>query len=348
MSLKKPMVEISFDVAGLTPFLLSLLAIIVITSILYKSRMSTTYASGLFFIAFLALIADHLVENYADEYSLDEQSTYIAGMVVTVVIFTHLFNSRTIKPLKHVIQQTNKMADGDFEEDDKRLSGSGEAKSLLSANRVLSNRFKSIVGNIKNSSENLASSAEELAASSEEVAATTEEVTGTIQTIAEGAAEQVKRLEDVSRVLNSMTNVIEESIRQIGTTAKITLDLADQTNLVSLNAAIEAAKAGIQGQGFQVVADHVRQLSIESKNASTSVTEITNRISERMRDSVYEIITAVEKIATVAENTAASSEEAAAAAEEQAASLQEITRQAQRLAELSETSEKSVSELMVN
>ncbi|MHA2276471.1 MAG: methyl-accepting chemotaxis protein [Candidatus Kariarchaeaceae archaeon] len=240
------------------------------------------------------------------------------------------------------------MADGEFGEDDSGLKGSGEARSLLSANRVLSNRFKSIVGNIKSSSENLASSAEELAASSEEVAATTEEVTGTIQTIAEGAAEQVKRLEDVSRILNSMTNVIEESIRQIGVTAKITLDLADQTNLVSLNAAIEASKAGVQGEGFQVVADHVRTLSVESKNASSRVTEITTNISERMRESVYEIINAVEKIATVAENTAASSEEAAAAAEEQAASLQEITRQAQKLAELSEHSEKSVNEMIVN
>lgn len=342
------MVEISFDAAGLMPFFLAYLGIVVLTTLFYKSRMSVTYASSLFLIAFLALVTDQYIEQNGEDLGIEESTSFIAGMVLTIFIFTQIYNSRTLKPLKHVIKQTNKMADGDFGEDEKPLSGTGEAKSLLSANRVLANRFKSIVGNIKDSSENLASSAEELAASSEEVAATTEEVTGTIQTIAEGAAEQVKRLEDVSRILNSMTNVIEESIRQIGSTAKITLDLADQTNLVSLNASIEAAKAGIQGQGFQVVADHVRQLSVESKSASTTVSEITNRISERMRDSVYEIINAVEKIASVAENTAASSEEAAAAAEEQAASLQEITRQAQRLAELSDNSEKSVNELILN
>ncbi|MFV2014917.1 MAG: hypothetical protein ACC656_05795, partial [Candidatus Heimdallarchaeota archaeon] len=228
------MVEISFDLAGLGPYLLALLVLVIITTIFYKSRMSTTYASGLFIVAILSLIADNIVEKNSEKFDLNEETAFISGILIVILIFTHLFNSRTIKPLKVVIRQTNKMADGDFGVDDQILSGSGETKSLLSANRVLSNRFKSIVGNIKDSSENLASSAEELAASSEEVAATTEEVTGTIQTIAEGAAEQVKRLEDVSRILNSMTNVIEESIRQIGTTAKITLDLADQTNLVSL------------------------------------------------------------------------------------------------------------------
>lgn len=342
------MVEITTSVEGLYPFFLGLVAILIL-SIFFRSRISTTYAVSLFLISVLALIVDHEIEDrFSDSTEAEERQIFILGMILTVILLTNIFNSSTIRPLKHVIVQTHKMADGEFQEDQTQIRGRGEAKSLLNANKVLQNRFKSIVGNIKDSSENLASSAEELAASSEEVAATTEEVTGTIQTIAEGASEQVKRLEDVSRVLNNMTNIIEESIRQIGITSQITLDLADQTNLVSLNAAIESAKAGIQGQGFQVVADHVRELSVESKNGSKRVTEITTRISERMRESVYEIITAVDKIASVAENTAASSEEAAAAAEEQAASLQEITRQAQKLAELSESSEKNVGELMLN
>ncbi len=340
------MVEVTLSYDSLSPFLLGLVAILIL-SIFFRSRISTTYAVSLFLMSLLTLIVDHEIDQrYTGE--TEQRNYFMLGMILTIILITNIFNSSTIKPLKHVIVQTHKMADGEFQEDTTQIRGRGEAKSLLNANKVLQNRFKSIVGSIKDSSENLASSAEELAASSEEVAATTEEVTGTIQTIAEGASEQVKRLEDVSRVLNNMTNIIEESIRQIGITSQITLDLADQTNLVSLNAAIESAKAGIEGQGFQVVADHVRELSVESKKGSKRVTDITTKISERMRESVYEIITAVDKIASVAENTAASSEEAAAAAEEQAASLQEITRQAQKLAELSESSEKNVGELMVN
>ena len=189
---------------------------------------------------------------------------------------------------------------------------------------------------VKNSNTDLNVAAETLAASSEEVAATTEEVTATVQTIAEGAIDQVRRLELVSRILNEMMKVTEESIREINQTSKITLDLSEQTNLVSLNAAIEASKAGEQGIGFTVVADHVRQLSVESKSAANSINQIVKRISLRMGESVNSIVDAVDKIAGVAENTAASSQEAAAAAEEQSASLQEITDQAQKLTMLSD------------
>jgi len=240
------------------------------------------------------------------------------------------------------------MGEGDLTSSiDITTKGVGEAQTLLQANKVLANRFTAIIGNIKRSSNELGQAAEELAAGSEEVSATTEEVTATIQTIAEGAAEQVRRLDEVSKILTEMVSVTEDSIRQVGVTAKITLDLAEQTNLVSLNAAIEAAKASGQSEGFQVVADHVRQLSVESKSASNSVTQITQQISNRMRESVESIVAAVDKIASVAENTAASSQEAAAAAEEQSAALQEITQQAQRLADLSDKSERNISEFTI-
>ena len=132
-------------------------------------------------------------------------------------------------------------------------------------------------------------------------------------------------------------------MREIGITAKITLDLADQTNLVALNASIEAAKAGDAGEGFTVVADHVRQLSIESKTASNTVNQIIKGVSERINEQVSNIIGAVERVAAVAENTAASSQEAAAATEEQSANLQEITDQAKKLAMLSNRTKRNLS-----
>jgi len=345
-----PISENFSDFAVVLPLIF--LGVWILTARIYGTSLSRTFSLSLFAISYITIQAVLFMEDTNQstlKIPTSQIAFYLAGAIsIFVIIMTLRFNSRIAKPLKQVITQTNKMADGDYVGDFLvGLKGSGETASLLHSNRVLSNRFKTIVLSIKGSSVELANSAEELASGSEEVAATTEEVTGTIQTIAEGAAEQVRRLEEVSKVLNQMTNVIEESIRQIGLTSKITLDLAEQTNLVSLNAAIEAAKAGIQGEGFQVVAEHVRQLSIESKAASSQVTSITNDISSRMRDSVTTIIGAVDQIATVAENTAASSEEAAAAAEEQAASLQEITKQAQKLAVLSEGSERIITELRV-
>ncbi len=96
------------------------------------------------------------------------------------------------------------------------------------------------------------------------------------------------------------------------------------------------------------MADHVRQLSIESKSAASSVNQIIRDISDRINESVSSIVIAVEKVASVAENTAASSQEAAAAAEEQSASLQEITEQAQKLTSLSIRTERDISEFIIN
>ncbi len=321
-----------------------------------RSRMVNSMAFNLILISWVTtwgiLTLSELTFFEAGPVGRDEAQSFAVQITIFVgiwiILFTLIYKNRISRPLKQIISQTDKMADGDLSSETiLDLKGMGETASLLHSNRVLSNRFRTIVSNIKKSAQELGNAAEELASGSEEVAATTEEVTGTIQTIAEGAAEQVRRLDEVSRILSEMVNVTEDSIRQIGVTAEITLDLAEQTSLVSLNAAIEAAKAGVEGLGFHVVAEHVRRLSVESKTASTTVTSITQEISNRMRDSVFKIVGAVDKIATVAENTAASSEEAAAAAEEQAASLQEITRQAQKLSEMSDSSERNIAEFKV-
>lgn len=333
----------------LVPVLTGFVGIIVLLTILYRSRLVFFYSLAVLISSIGSILLTAYYFDNTQSISLQSYNSMILILpcLVFALLASQMLKNRISKPLGHVIRQTNVMVDGDFRPDTRKISSIGETASLVEANRVLADRFRNIVTTVKTSSYTVAEAADGLAASSEEVAATTEEVTSTIQHIAEGASEQVKRLDDVSNVLSNMTKVIEESIQQIGITSRITLDLADQTNLVALNAAIESAKAGEAGEGFQVVADYVRQLSVESKNASNQVTSITKTISDRMRDSVYQIIASVDKIATLAENIAASSEETAAAAEEQAASLQEITRQAQKLAEISESSEKSVSELVV-
>ncbi len=264
----------------------------------------------------------------------------LLGAMQLVLNFEH----QVVKPLDVVAKQATEFSEKNLSVDVRYSEGIGEVRRLVHANRQLANVIRTVISNIKKTSTELADSAEELAAGSQEVAATTEEVTGTIQNIAEGAAEQVRQIEEISKILNRVVEVVEDSVRKISVTSNITLDIAEQTNLISLNAAIEAARAGASGQGFGVVADQVRKLSIESKNAAASISKMTDNIGENIRNAVQEIIDAVDKIAGVAENTAASAEEAAAAAEEQAASLQEITEHAQKLSELADKSQAEVRE----
>ena len=284
----------------------------------------------------------------AKVYGYEFFTTMALIILISSILLSWRIESRVARPLNLVVQQSSKFRLGDLREDSLNIRGVGEAQKLLEENRLLAKTIKVLVENVRGTSTQVADSAEELAAGSEEVAATTEEVTGTIQTIAEGAAEQVRQLEDISSELSEMVDIVEDAIRQIDTTSNITLDLAEQTNLVALNAAIEAARAGIAGQGFQVVAEQVRKLSVESKSASNQINATTNEISMNIRDAVQKIIRGVEKINGVAENTAASSEEAAAAAEEQSASLQEITEHAQKLSELADKTTNIIKEWKTN
>ncbi|MCH8906457.1 MAG: methyl-accepting chemotaxis protein, partial [Candidatus Heimdallarchaeota archaeon] len=184
-----------------------------------------TYAMGVLFMASYMVIEQFV---YVEDDNLQASIFYLILSMVGISIFGALNYKRKIAdPLFDVITQTNLMADGDLITNKIFSTGSSETSDLIKSNRMLSEKFRSVVSGIKLNAEELASAAEELAAGSEEVAATTEEVTGTIQTIAEGAAEQVKRLEEVSQVLNEMVSVTEESIRQIGITSRITCDLAE-------------------------------------------------------------------------------------------------------------------------
>lgn len=98
--------------------------------------------------------------------------------------------------------------------------------------------------------------------------------------------------------VKKMSDATHSSVSEINNALKIITDIASQTNLLSLNASIEAARAGDAGKGFAVVADEIRQLAEQSANMVKQIEEITKQLTYNSAKSVTEIDGVSEVIAT--------------------------------------------------
>jgi methyl-accepting chemotaxis protein len=192
--------------------------------------------------------------------------------------------------------------------------------------------FDAMVGNLRNiletlqvTSERLAGIAEELAAGAQEASASVNEVAETVREFSAGSSEQNLLLNRVSQKLDDHLVDVEEAANRIGETSNFVLKVAKRTNILGLNASIEAAKAGKFGLGFNVVAEEVRNLSEDTRASATQIADLIEEVEYNIKSTVEEMQKEVNISKEVAENTAAGSEQANAATSEQVIMLKEIS-----------------------
>lgn len=182
---------------------------------------------------------------------------------------------------------------------------------------------------LTSAAESLSSSVQEQAASLEETSASLAEMTSTAKTTAAGAQEANKSAleskraaEEGSQVVMSTIEAmkkIDESSKRIGAITTTINEIAFQTNLLSLNAAVEAARAGAQGSGFAVVAAEVRNLALRSAQAAKEIKVLIDESAKNVKDgadlaqqsgkTLGEIIGSVTKVTSLVDGIATAASE---------------------------------------
>ncbi len=249
-------------------------------------------------------------------------SIIIVSLLLALILFIGFYRS-TLTAIQDLVNATTKIAKGDLTVRIKSIS-SDEISEIATALNDMAKHLNETIISLGANASTLASAAEELSSTSmqvtdnsqqqqsqtQDISISMQEMSGTVQEIAtnaESLASEVKTANEEtqksSEVINNtihsintlasgvgdaanVINDLQENSTEIGSVLSVIKGVAEQTNLLALNAAIEAARAGEHGRGFAVVADEVRTLANRTQESAEQIQEMVNNLQHHTKQAV--------------------------------------------------------------